>query len=202
MSSDFGYINARVRGLTAKLLEPEFFTQALGESDLKSFAAVLAQTLYKQDVEEAQARSSGLKMVDQAVARNFYRTTRSILNFSDGAAHEQIALVLRRYDLANLKAIARAKHADRSAEEIQAALLPAGEFKPAVLESLASEADLPSCSTGAGSHPSPPGPSLSARGRSLRPGWRPVRLRTGVGSCLLRRSAGEPQRLARAPRLS
>ncbi len=143
MSSDFGYINARVRGMTAKLLEPDFFTQALAESDFKSFAAVLAQTLYKQDVEEAQARSDGLKVVDQAVARNFYRTTRSILNFSDGAAHEQIALVLRRYDLANLKAIARAKHADRGAEEIQAALLPAGEFKPAVLESLASEADLP-----------------------------------------------------------
>lgn len=143
MSSDFGYINARIRGLTAKLLEPDFFTQALSDDDFRAFTTTLSQSRYGQDLGEAQARSSGLKMIDQALARNFYRTARSILSFSDGNAHELIALVLQHYDLANLKAIARAKHAGRDSDELQTVLLPAGQLKPALLDSLASEPDLP-----------------------------------------------------------
>lgn len=143
MSSDFGYINARVRGLKAKLLEPEFYTQALGDSDFRAFIGTLTQTPYAQDVEEAQSRVSGLPAVDRALARNFYRTTRSILNFSDGRAHDLIALLLRRYDLMNLKALARAKHAGGEGVDISNALLPAGELKPSLLDHLAAQPDLP-----------------------------------------------------------
>lgn len=142
MSADFGYINARVKGLKSKLLTEDFYVQALNSSDFPAFLSALAQTPYMQDLEEAQSRYSGLPAVDQALARNFYRTTRSILNFSDGYPHRLIALLLRRYDLANLKAIARAKHAGRDSEDALAALLPAGELKPAVLEHLAAAPDL------------------------------------------------------------
>lgn len=143
MSSDFGYINARVRGMSAKLLEPEFYTQALGDSDFKAFVGSFSQTAYGQALEEAQGATSGLDVVDRALARNFFSTTRSILSFSDGDPHRLIALILRRYDLANLKTIARAKHAGKSAEEVEDALMPAGELKPALLETLAAAADLP-----------------------------------------------------------
>lgn len=143
MSSDFGYINARVRGLSAKLLEPEFYTQALQDSDFSAFSSTLAQSPYSRELEEAQARGTGLAAIDAALARNFYATTRSILNFSDGRAHDLIALILRRYDLANLKAIARAKHAGRDPQDVEAALMPAGELKPALLDAMASAPDLP-----------------------------------------------------------
>jgi V/A-type H+-transporting ATPase subunit C len=146
MSSDFGYVNARVRGLSSKLLEDDFFVQALGDSDFRAFTGSLAQSPYGADLEEAQGSASGLRSIDRAVARNFFRTTRSLLTFSDGDPRHLIGLVLRRYDLANLKAIARAKHAGRSVDEVQAALLPAGELKPGLLDSLASEADLPAVS--------------------------------------------------------
>jgi V/A-type H+-transporting ATPase subunit C len=142
MSADFGYINARVRGLKSRLLTQDFYAQALGSSDFSAFLSSLAQSPYMQDLEEAQSRTSGLPAVDQALARNFYRTTRSILNFSDGHPHRLIALLLRQYDLANIKAIARAKHAGREPEEALAALLPAGELKPSVLEHLATAPDL------------------------------------------------------------
>jgi V/A-type H+-transporting ATPase subunit C len=142
MSADFGYINARVKGLKSRLLTEDFYTQALGSSDFSAFLSSLAQSPYMQDLEEAQSRLSGLPAVDQALARNFYSTTRSILSFSDGNPHRLIALLLRQYDLANIKAIARAKHAGREAEDALAALLPAGELKPSVLEHLATTADL------------------------------------------------------------
>ena len=144
MSSDFGYINARVRGLKSRLLGPEFYSQALGESDFSAFTATLSQTDYMQDLEEAQASAEGLTAVDMALAGNFRRLTRSILGFSDGWPHELAALLLLKYDLANIKAIIRARHADRSPEDARAALLPAGQIKPAVLEQMAQASDVAS----------------------------------------------------------
>lgn len=142
MSADYGYINARVRGLKSKLLEPKFYSEALDASDYSALLSSLAQSPYVKELEEAQARYSGLKVLDVALGRNFYHTTRSILNFSDGEAHELIALMLLRYDLYNIKAIARAKHAGRDLEEIQDAFFPAGELKLPILETVASAPDM------------------------------------------------------------
>lgn len=143
MSSDFGYINARIRGMKAKLLEPEFYTQALADSDFRAFTGTVAQTPYVGDLEEAQARLSGLPAMDRAIAENFRRTARSILDFSDGRPGELITLFLLGYDLMNLKSLARAKHAGRDAESAMQVALPAGELRPALIETLAAAPDLP-----------------------------------------------------------
>lgn len=142
MSSDYGYINARVRGLKSKLLGPEFYASALEASDFRAFLSALSQSPYLREVEEAQARYDGLKVVDKAVARDFYSTTRSLLNFSDGTPHDLIALLLLRYDLYNIKAVARAKHAGRNVEDVQEVFFPAGTLKPAVLETVAGAPDM------------------------------------------------------------
>ncbi len=155
MPKNFAYINARIRGLKSKLLGPSFFNEALGANDFKAFSTVLSQTPYLQDLEEADSRFSGLKTIDEAVGRNFYRTARSILNFSDGKAGKLIALLLMRYDLNNIKSIARAKHADRKQEEIEAQLLPAGELKPAVLSVVAAAADMAGVAQALASTPTP-----------------------------------------------
>ena len=144
MSSDFGYINARIRGMKAKLLEPEFYVQALADTDFRAFTGTVAQTPYVADLEEAQARGSGLAAVDRAVSENFRRTARSILDFSDGRPGELLALFLLGYDLLNLKSLARAKHAGRDAESAVEVALPAGELRPALIETLAAAPDLPS----------------------------------------------------------
>ena len=144
MPSDFGYINARVRGLKAKLLGDEFYNDALSGTDFRAFLSSFAQTTYSREVEEAQARHGGnLKTVDDALARNFYTTTRTLLNVADGSPERLLKLLLLRYDLGNLKTIARAKSAGRDPEDVQAGLLPAGELKPAVLEAVAQASDLP-----------------------------------------------------------
>ena len=142
MSADYGYINARVRGMKSKLLGPEFFNEALGASDFRAFMTTLSQSPYQQNIEEAQSRHEGLKALDVALARNFYGAARSILNFTDGRPHDLIALLLLRYDLNNIKAIARAKHAGRSAEDTLAVFFPAGTLKPAVLETVAGAPDM------------------------------------------------------------
>ncbi|MBX3141962.1 MAG: V-type ATPase subunit [Trueperaceae bacterium] len=142
MSSDYGYINARVKGMKAKLLGQAFYQTALDASDFKTFTAGLMQTPYMRELEEAQARASGLGAVDQAVARNVYHTAHGLLTFSDGQARQLIGMLLMRFDLANVKAIARGKHAGKGLEEIQGSLFPAGELKPSLLEQAAVASDM------------------------------------------------------------
>lgn len=142
MSSDYGYINARVRGLKSKLLGADFFNEALDATDFRAFMNTLSQSPYQKDIEEAQSRYDGLKALDAALARNFYGTARSILTFTDGKPHDLVSLLLLRYDLNNIKAIARAKHAGRSAEDTMAVFFPAGTLKPAVLETVAAAPDM------------------------------------------------------------
>jgi V/A-type H+-transporting ATPase subunit C len=141
MAADFGYVNARVRGLRSRLL-PEGF---VGEQvDVEGFAALstaLAQSPYARDLEEARGDHGPLAAVDAALARNFVRVTRLLLDASSGAAHELIALLLRRYDLANLKAILRGLHAGRTADETMVAVLPAGSLNASVLRAMAGAAD-------------------------------------------------------------
>lgn len=143
MSSDYGYINARVRGMKAKLLGPSFYQAALDGTDFRAFTSALAQTPYMRDLEEAQARQEGLPAVDRAVARNVYRTAHSMLSFADGTPRALIGLLLMRFDLANVKSIARGKHAGKGLDEIQGSLFPAGELKPSLLEEAAVASDMP-----------------------------------------------------------
>lgn len=139
MSADYGYINARIKGMRSKLLEPTFYTGAVDSADFKTFVSSLGQSSYVADIDDT---ATGLRGIDRAIARNISRTARSILNFSDGKPHDLIALLLKRYDLANIKALARAKHADRDQEEIVQHFFPAGQLKPAHLEQAAGAPDM------------------------------------------------------------
>lgn len=142
MSSDYGYINARVRGMKAKLLGPGYYQAALDASDFRAFTAGLSQTPYMRELEEAQARGDGLAAVDRAVARNVYRTSHGLLSTTDGQPRQLIGLLLMRFDLANVKAIARGKHAGKGVDDIQGSLFPAGELKPSLLEQAAVASDM------------------------------------------------------------
>ena len=143
MSSDFGYINARVRGMSARLLGPEAYAAALGAEDFRAFTSTLAQTPYGSDLEEAQARTEGLRAVDRALANNVHDTTRSLLSFSDGSPREMIAALLGRYDLEDVKTVVRAKHAGRTGEGVAAKLTGAGDVRATTLEAMIAAPDVP-----------------------------------------------------------
>jgi len=148
MSTDYGYINARVRGMKTKLLGPEFFSEALDATDFRAFLSVLGQSRYMRGLEEAQSRYEGLRAVDDALARDFFGLTRSLLGAADGAPGELMELLLLRYDRENIKTIARAKHAGKTVEEVLGSLFPAGPLKPAVLEEVAAAPDMAAAAQG------------------------------------------------------
>lgn len=152
--ANYGYLNARVRGMRTRLVPPGFVDQVLAGGGFEAFADALAQTAYAPDLETARGQAGtarvSLPAVDQAIAANFRRTASALLRYAEGDARKLLGLLLRRYDVANLKAVARAFHAGRAGAErddaveaVLSATLPVGELDPTTLRAMAGARDLP-----------------------------------------------------------
>jgi V/A-type H+-transporting ATPase subunit C len=139
---DFPYINARVRAMRSRLLTPAQFEDMLAIPTLPALLQALASTPYAHDLQEALTRHDGIHAVDEALARNLHRTTQSILEWADGEARDLILVMLVRWDVVNLRTIARGTHVGRSAEEIAEAFLPAGTLSEVVLREMAGQASI------------------------------------------------------------
>jgi V/A-type H+-transporting ATPase subunit C len=139
---DFGYINARLRGMHGRLVTARL-EEALGAGSYGEFLRVLAETDLAADLGEATAQGATLADLDRAVSRNFNATARRILGFSSGEEGRLVSVLLERYDLHNLKALARGKTAGREPADIEASFLPAGSLGPGVLSRMAAAPDLP-----------------------------------------------------------
>jgi V/A-type H+-transporting ATPase subunit C len=111
VTDDFGYLNARIRVRSARLLPEGFFREALhlGFSELLK---VLAESIYG-----TYLAGDTLAGVDRAVALHLNRSIADLPLLVAGQAREAVSLLLMRADLANLKTILRAKLAGWSAED-------------------------------------------------------------------------------------
>lgn len=140
---DFPYINARVRAMRSRLLDPGRLEELLGLPSLDAFIQALGSTPYGRELQEALSRTTdGLRAVDQGLGRNFYLTTAKILSFADGKARQLIELVLMRWDLVNIRLILRAKHTGRHHDEIAANVIPAGRLNEPALKEVAAQPDV------------------------------------------------------------
>jgi V/A-type H+/Na+-transporting ATPase subunit C len=153
--ANYGYLNARVRGLRSRLVPPGFVDQVLAGGGFEAFVNALAQTAYAPDLEAARAHGAAerasLPAVDRAIAANFARTAKALLAHAEGDAEALLGLLLRRYDVANLKAVARAFHAGKAGAEREGAVdavlgatLPVGELDAATVRTMAGAGDLAS----------------------------------------------------------
>lgn len=150
--ANYGYLNTRVRAMRTRLVAPGFVDQVLAGGGFEAFAAALAQTSYATDLEASRVAGErvSLPAVDRAIGEHFRRTAQTLMRYADGSAERLLGLLLRRYDVANLKAVARAFHAGRAgaehegaADAVLSATLPVGELSTATLRAMAASADLP-----------------------------------------------------------
>ena len=130
---DFPYINARVRAMKSRLLDPGRMEELLAVPTLDAFIQALNNTPYGHDLQEALSRYATLQAVDVALARNFYNTTTKVLSFADGKPRALIEVVLMRWDLINLRIILRGKHSGVHQDDIASSLIPAGSLGEAAL---------------------------------------------------------------------
>lgn len=139
---DWGYINARMRGMKSRLLDHRTLDNLILQPDLESLIGELEKTPYHDDIVEAKGRYAGMPAIEYALRKNFVRTFRKVLDFAKKEEAEQyVRIFLNRWDVQNIKTILRGKNIHVTSEEILDCLVPAGELDEAALTELVRQQD-------------------------------------------------------------
>ena len=141
---DYGYINARMRGMKSRLLSHRALDDLILKPDIESLIADLENGPYRDDIIEAKGHVSGILCIEYALRQNFIRTFRKIQNFArqEAEAEEYIQIFLHRWDVQNIKTILRGKNIHIPNEEILECLVPAGELDEATIIELVRQPDV------------------------------------------------------------
>ena len=142
MASNYEYINARLRGQHPRLLRAKDYDELMSLPDLAALARWFETSHYSSDWQLAKVRHAGLEAIEEALEANFGAATAKLLAMADGQPRQFIGLLLRRWDLANIKAVARGIHQGWQSAEVGRSLWPAGSFDAARLRELAQQPDL------------------------------------------------------------
>lgn len=139
---DYGYANARVRGMRSRLLAPTFFEHLLGAANTREIVQQLSATEYESDINEALIRGLSAANVDIALRSNMVRTYQKVLSFANEEAEYVLSTLLGRWDVFNLKSLLRAKHFRLEADDLGGGILPVGTLSSHDIGALAQLEDV------------------------------------------------------------
>lgn len=142
MSDDFGYINARVRGLKGLLLTARGYETALEAGSLDELVSYLESTPYATALGEAMTLKKGIAGVEEGLRRDFQRVIDHLIRVAGGRPRELLAIVLGRWELFNVKTILRGLHAGAGLEAIMGSAIPFGRLDEVALQELVRQADV------------------------------------------------------------
>ena len=134
----FEYGNTRLRAMRSRLLRSEHYAELMAAGSIDRMLGALHDTPYRSDVEAAIARFTGLRRLDEAVRTNLGRTLRAVRMFYGDEPGRRVELLMRRWDLRNVRSILRAAARPASTDEILPHLVSAGTLSDAELGELAS----------------------------------------------------------------
>lgn len=142
MPDDYAYINTRVRVMRTKLLSGRALDAALAAGSYQEFLRVLAEGDFGDQMRETTAQDAGLPELDRALSQNFFATAQRVIGFADGESKTEIEALVMKWDLMNLKTLARGIVGGRGQEAILGGYVPAGTLKHTTLQAAASASDL------------------------------------------------------------
>ena len=130
------YYNARVRGMRSELLARKELEDMLEQGDVQRMIDRLLDSLYRREMAEALTRRSGADAIEEALLRNIAATYNKLVRMAQGDFRDLVVLFLRRWDLAAVKSLLRAKHHGLDADTGAAALIPGPALTLPVLNDL------------------------------------------------------------------
>jgi V/A-type H+-transporting ATPase subunit C len=124
--------------MKSRLLDRHELETLAEAGGLQGLIGALAKTDYREAIEVALTRASGLDCLTDALRRSLLGTLGRIRDFYGGRPGSMVATWLRIYDVHNLKTVLRGLSKQASLDEITAALLPVNELTPSLLTRLIS----------------------------------------------------------------
>jgi len=142
-SVDYGYVNARLRGMKSRLLGPELLESLIHKPDTDAIITELEKTPYREELEKASVQHAGLACLEVALRMDIARTFRKIYSLFEEEKEEKYArILLNRWDVHNIKTILRGKNIHEPSSEILGCLIPGGELDEATLVELVKQPDV------------------------------------------------------------
>jgi V/A-type H+-transporting ATPase subunit C len=142
-SVDYGYVNARIRGMKSRLLGPELLESLILKPDTDAIITELEKTSYRAEIEKASVQHAGLACIEVALRTDIARVFRKIYSLFEEEKDEKYArILLNRWDVHNIKTILRGKNIHEPSSEILGCLIPAGELDEATLVELVKQPDV------------------------------------------------------------
>lgn len=135
--SGYEYGNARVRAMKSRLLTRREL-ETLSECDsLQSLIAALINTEYREELQASLVRTSGMATIIETLRLNLVNTLGKVCSFYTGNEQESVAIILRNFDVNNLKTLLRSLSKGIPPEEIETLLFPVGKLTVGALAELA-----------------------------------------------------------------
>ncbi len=139
---DWGYINARMRGMKSRLLDHRTLDNLILQPDLESLIGELEKTPYRDDIIEAKGQVCRNALHRVCPAEKFCPDLPEDSCISrKEEAEKYIRIFLHRWDIQNIKTILRGKNIHVTNEEILDCLVPVGELDEVTLTELVRQQD-------------------------------------------------------------
>lgn len=139
---DYGYSNARIRGMRSRLLKQAFFDDLMMTADIHGVIQKLLQTEYGSQLEDRILHGQTATQIDEALKDNMVATFQKILRLANDDARRLLITLLGRWDLFNIKTIIRGKHMKLTDAEIGDSLIAVGQLTQIDAEELVRQASI------------------------------------------------------------
>lgn len=146
MPSDYGYLNARIRGMKSRLFDRRLYSELLAKANLDDLLASLAQTGYGDAFQAALSRHVAWDALRDGLRRDLTAALLKVrvmtMDEPDAEPARLVSILLMRWDRRNLLAVMRMQYQGPEATRALELLVPVGDVDEIALGELLRQPNL------------------------------------------------------------
>ncbi|MHC4662554.1 MAG: ATP synthase A1 subunit C [Planctomycetota bacterium] len=127
-ASNYPYVVARVKAMKPSFVPRDTMTKMI-TMDVPQITRLVGESAYRQEVDALGMKYKGVDLLENALNLNLGRTISKIVGWSKGELREMLETYFSQYDGQNLKSVLRAKKYNAPPEELELALVGAGQHE-------------------------------------------------------------------------
>lgn len=140
-SSDYSYVNARVRGMNSRLLTPQQFEELMAATEIEDVTEVLENSHFSRHFQLLGPQPSAAALED-LIRRDLFEDVQALRALVDGRPRELLDTVLLYWDMEAIRTLLRGKNSNQPPDEILSSTLPIGRLSEPLIRELTKTQDL------------------------------------------------------------